>query len=63
MAIISGNTGSGPLICSNVIWDRALGGSIWSEKGSSDLRSDAKSDANWIECKGSFRIIQRQPGT
>jgi len=43
---VSGNTGSAPLIDSRVIRDYTSDGSVWSETGSSDLRSDAKLDAH-----------------
>ena len=33
MVVVSGNTGSAPLIGSTVIRDRACDGSVWSEKG------------------------------
>jgi len=33
MGVVSGNTGSVPLIGSEVIRDRASNGSVWSEKG------------------------------
>ena len=42
---------SGSLIGSKLIRDRASNRSIPSEKGSSDARSDAKSDANCTRCK------------
>jgi len=48
MVDVSRNTGSAPLIGSKVIRDRAPGGSVWRKKGSSDPRSDAKSDANCV---------------
>jgi len=48
MVAVSGNTGSTPLIGSKVIRDRASDGFVWSEKGSLDPRSDAKSDANCV---------------
>jgi len=48
MVAVSGNTGSAPLIGSEVIRDRESNGSIWSEKGTSDPRSDAKSDVIYI---------------
>ena len=48
MVAISGYTGSAPLVGSKVIWDRASGGSIWSEQGSSDPRSNVKSSANCV---------------
>jgi len=34
MVVVSGNTGSAPLIGFKVIRDRASDGSVWSEKGS-----------------------------
>ena len=48
MVAVSGNTGSAPLIGSKVIRDRVSNESVWSEKGSSDPRPDAKSDANCV---------------
>ena len=42
MVTVSGNTGSVPLIGSTV------GRIHWSEKGSSNLRSDAKSDGHCV---------------
>jgi len=33
MVVVSGNTGSAPLIDSKVIRDRASDGSVWSEEG------------------------------
>jgi len=48
MATVSGNTGSEPLIGSKVIRDRGSDESIWSEKGSLNPSSDAKSDINCV---------------
>jgi len=45
MVFVSGNTGSAPLIDSKVIRDRAYNRSVWNENGSSEPRSDTKSDA------------------
>ena len=49
MATISRNAGSAPLTGSKVLQDRGSDGSIRREKGSSDPRSDAKSDANCVQ--------------
>jgi len=48
MVVVSRNTGSAPLIGSKAIQDRASDGSVWSEKGPRNLRSDAKSDAKCV---------------
>jgi len=48
MVTISGDTGSAPLFRSKLIRDCTHNGSIWSQKGSSDSRYDAKSDANCV---------------
>ena len=48
MVAVSGNTSSAPLIGSKDIQDRVSDGSVWSEKGPSDPRSDAKSDTNCV---------------
>jgi len=33
MVVISGKAGLAPLIGSEIIWDRASDGSVWSERG------------------------------
>ena len=49
MVAVSPNAGSAPSIGSKVIRIRAWDGFVWSKKGSSDPRSDAKSDANCVQ--------------
>jgi len=54
IVVISGNTGYAPLIGSKEIPDRVSYGSI--EKGSSDPRSDAKSDANYVRPEANRKL-------
>jgi len=65
MVAISGNTGSAPSIGFKVTRDRASDGSVGAEKGSSDPRSDAKSDANcdWSEADRMPDGVKKYRGT
>jgi len=63
MVTASKNITSLPLIGSKVIRGRAFEGSIWSVKGSSDPRSDAKPDSDciqssWAPGQTHVRLIQ-----
>jgi len=59
MVVVSGNTGSAPLIGSKVIWDRSSDGSVWREKGpqirptpepdQSCVQSEADKTLEWSE--------------
>jgi len=54
MVVVSGNTGSAPLIGSKVIRDRASDGSVWNEKGSriqgpTPNQTQTASGSRWTE--------------
>jgi len=51
MVTVPGDTDSAPSIGSKVIRDCAFDGPIWSEKGSLDQGSGAKSDVNCVTSK------------